>query len=175
MRRFLLLLMTAAAVLAAVAGSATASPPGTQHLLITHHWGPAYIPPFGDTYIGGLRSCNLFGSVDPWALFHDVDLTDHINSTISDASNGNGLMLFDSVATLHGVINTPDGSYTVAGQFNEYRVDWLAPWYFDGSGRATISGPHGVVSGEAEFLDLTEWPPLEFAVHFTDLTVCNLK
>jgi hypothetical protein len=163
-RKFLLLLAIAGAVMAGVAGSATALPGGTTHVVSSNNWQ-------GLTFVLGLGSCDLFRAADPsFLVFRDVNLTDELNVTFE----GGPLFVYNSTATLHGVINTPDGRYTVAGHFveeNNERSPGNA--FIATSGHATISGPNGVVSGAAKFQDLGG--PPEFDLNFTSLTVCNLK
>jgi len=61
------------------------------------------------------------------------------------------------------------GSFTESGetQFPDYFVP------FDGFGQLTISGPSGVVSGEAEFRDVAAGPP-EWDFTFNTIHVCNI-
>jgi hypothetical protein len=101
-------------------------------------------------------------------------LTDHISSSYTPYR---GLLYqIDSVGTVHGVINAPDGTYTVTGRgFTEHRIGDLAPLYFSGTGHATISGRGGTVAGEAKFQDLLDFPPQEFDLVFTSVTSCHLK
>jgi len=173
MRRLLIVLAVAAVaalVLAsAFVGGATASAPGTEHAVYSHNWQ-------GITFVSGLDTCPLFGAnPDPYYVFHDVDLTDHINSTYTLIPPG-PLNQIDSVGSVDGVINAPDGAYTVAGGgFKEHRIDQLAPLFFSGTGHATISGPGGTVVGQAVFQDLLDFPPLEFDLLFTSITACHLK
>ena len=162
--RLRLVLVLCTAVSAALVGTATASPPGSQHAVFSNTWQ-------GMSFVTLPDTCPLFGS----SVFRDVDLTDQINETLT-ALPGVPLAHYQAVAALHGVINAPDGTYTVAGgAFREDRIGGIAPWYFRGSGRATISGPGGTVVGEAVFQDLTEFPPQEFDLFFTSITTCHLK
>jgi hypothetical protein len=163
-RKFVLLLAIAGAVVAGVAGSATALPGGTTHVVSSNNWR-------GLTFILGLGSCDLFRAADPSFLgFRDVNLTDELNVTFE----GGSLFVYNSTATLHGVINTADDRYTVAGHFVEENNERSPENAFIAtSGYATISGPNGVVSGAARFQDLGG--PPEFDLIFTSLTVCNLK
>jgi hypothetical protein len=172
MRR--LVLLAAMLVLASgLAGAATASEPGTQHLVVSHAWR-------GITFVGGLDSCPVFGPNpgSPSYVFDDVELRDHVNSRFSPTPlDPSGLLWqIDSVGELHGVIHTTNGTYTVAGGgFREDRVGQLAPWYFAGTGHATITGPGGTVVGEATFLDLIEFPPSELDLVFSSITACRLS
>jgi hypothetical protein len=175
MRRLLLLLLTLV-LASAVVGGAAASAPGTQHAVFSNNWQ-------GITFVGGLDTCPVFGDgieqliAPPYSyyVFRDVDLTDQINEAITPVTP-EPLAHFKAVATLHGVINTLDGAYTVTGgAFKEDRVGSNAPWYFTGTGRATISGPGGTVVGKARFTDLTSFPPQEFDLLFTSITACHLK
>ena len=167
MRKVLLLLAVAGTVVAGVAGSATASPGGKTHLVYSHNWR-------GLTYVTGLGSCDLFHAADPsFVFFRDVDLTAELNITY-ELEADLPFLIYDSAATLHGVINTPDGQYRVAGHFIEENNERPPGHAFIAtSGHATISGPTGVVVGAARFQDLGG--PPEFDLIFTSLTVCNLK
>jgi hypothetical protein len=150
-----------------LAGTAVASAPGVQHSLVTHTWQ-------GTTFVGGLDSCPILGATSSslYAL-RDVELTDHINSTFTAVEEP--LFQIDSVGSVHGVINTSEGTYTVAGGgLKEHRLGELAPWYFSGTGHVVISGPGGTVVGDATFQDLSEFPPTEFDVLFTSITACHL-
>ncbi len=166
-RKFLLLLAIATAVVAGAAGSATAVPAGTTHVVESHHWQ-------GLTFVLGLGSCGLFGAAtDPFVAFRDVDLTDELNVSFSDFQGG-PLVVYNSVATLHGVIDTPDGRYRVAGHFVEENNVRGDPNIFIGTaGHVTISGPGGVVTGSATFRDLGG--PPEFDILFTSINVCHLR
>ena len=167
MRRFLLLLATVAAVVAGVAASATAVPPGRSHVVLSHNWR-------GLTFVSGLGACPIFGPTsDPFLAFRDVNLTDHLNVTFTDFEGG-PLLVYNSVATLEGVINTAAGSYRVAGHFVEQDHVRGDPDIFVGtSGHATISGPGGVVTGAATFNDLGG--PPEFDLLFSSVTICRLR
>lgn len=152
----------------ALAGAAAGATGSTQHAVYSHNWQ-------GITFVTGLDSCPLFGST-PYSfyVFDHVDLTDHINSKYTAVADP--LFQIDSVAALNGVINTPRGAFTVTGgAFREDRIDLLDPLYFSGSGTATISGPGGTVTGQADFQDLTDFPPPEFDLLFTSITTCHLK
>jgi len=166
-RKLLLLLMVAAAVVASVAGSATAVPAGSVRVVSSKNWR-------GLTYVLGLGSCDLFGAADPASVvFRDVNLTDHLNVTFTDFEGG-PLQIYNSVATLHGVINSADGRYAVAGVFAEKDVrDPGGNAFIGTSGYATIVGPRGVVTGAATFRDLGG--PPEFDLIFTGVTACVLK
>jgi len=166
MRRFLLLFAAAAAVVGAASGSATAVRAGTTHDVVSHNWR-------GITFVGGLGGCALFGPASDPEAFRDVDLTDHLNVTFSDFQGG-PLLVYNSVATLNGVIDTPAGSYRVAGHFVEQNNVRDDPDIFIGTGgHATISGPGGVVTGAATFRDLGG--PPEFDVLFSSITTCHLR
>jgi hypothetical protein len=165
MGRLLPLLLTLAAA-GAFVGGATASAPGTEHYLVSDNWQNI-------TFVGGLDTCPLFGATSYQSyVLRDVDLTDHINSTWTP--DVEPVYQIDSVGTLQGVINAPDGAYTVAGAFKEDRLGTF-PWYFSGTGNATISGPGGTVVGQALFQDLTSYPPPEFDLVFTSITACHMK
>jgi hypothetical protein len=161
---FLVILMLGGVLVGEAAG-ATGS---TQHAVYSHNWR-------GITFLTGLESCPLFGSTpNPFYVFDDADLTDHINSKYTAVADP--LFQIDSVGALNGVINTSQGTFTVAGgAFKEHRIDLLDPLYFSGSGTATISGPSGTVTGRAVFQDLTDFPPAEFDLFFTSITSCHLK
>lgn len=164
-----LLLLAAILVLGCVlVGQAAGSPRNSQHAVYSHNWQ-------GVTFLTGLEGCPLFGSARyPAYEFETADLTDHINSRYTPATEP--LFQIDSLATVSGVINTPRGAFTVAGgAFQEHRVDQLDPLYFSGIGAATISGPTGTVTGNAIFQDLADFPPGEFDFFFTDITSCHLK
>jgi hypothetical protein len=152
------------------AGGATASVSGTLHSVYSDNWQ-------GITFVSGLGACPLFGAgADPYYVFEDVNLTDHINSTYTPIPPDDFLYQIDSVGSVHGVINAPDGTYTVAGGgIKENRVDSLAPLYFSGTGQVTISGPDGTVVGKATFQDLLGFPPQEFDLLFTNITSCHLN
>lgn len=154
----------------AFVGGAAASPPGTQHAVYSNNWQ-------GITFVSGLDSCPLFGATPyPYYVFRDVDLTDHINSTYTPIPPEDFLYQFDSVGSVDGVINAPDGTYHVAGGgFKEHRIDAIAPLYFSGTGHAVISGPGGTVVGQATFQDLLGFPPQEFDLLFTSITACHLR
>ena len=164
MRRVLVLVVTLV-VGGALAGAAAASPGG--HFVVSNNWR-------GITFVSGLDSCPLFGAKSsPWSVFGNVDLTDQINVKYSPYIEP--LEQLDSAGAVHGVINAPDGAYTVAGGgLKEDRLGNLAPWYFSGTGHVTITGPGGTVVGQATFQDLTEFPPLEFDLLFTSITTCHL-
>jgi hypothetical protein len=164
-RRFLVLLVTLV-LLCGFAGGADANPPASQQADYSHSWR-------GVTFVRGLDSCPLFGAPPRLYVLRDVDLTDRIRSAYTP-HNG-PLFQIDSYGTVHGVINAPDGSYSVAGvELREHRIGDLAPRYFSGTGDVTISGPHGTVAGRATFQDLVEFPPPEFDLLFTRITTCNL-
>ena len=166
--RLLVFVVTTGALAIASAGTGTASASRTQHSVISHTWQ-------GTTFVVGLGACPLFGATsNPWYVFGSVNLTDQINDSYTPYIEP--LEQFDSVGAVHGVINAPDGTYTVAGGgFKEDRIGDVAPWYFSGSGQATITGPGGTVVGQATFKDLTEFPPLEFDLVFTSITTCRLR
>lgn len=167
MRR-LLLFVVILVLGAALVGEATGSTGSTQHAVYSHNWR-------GITFVTGLDSCPLFGSTPyPFYVFDNADLTDHINSKYTVVADP--VFQIDSVGTLNGVISTPRGTFTVTGGgFKEHRLDQLDPLYFSGSGTATISGPGGTVTGQATFQDLTDFPPPEFDLFFTNITSCRLK
>ena len=133
MTRRLLVPLVMFVLASAFVGRAIASAPGTGYVF-SHNWQ-------GITYLSGLETCPLFGATPyPWYVLRNVDLTDQISSTYTPSTDP--LWQIDSVGTVHGVINAPDGRYTVAGgAFKEHRIGDLAPWYFSGTGLATISGP----------------------------------
>jgi hypothetical protein len=151
-------------------GGAIASAPGALHSVYSDNWQ-------GITFVSGLDSCPLFGAgADPFYVFEDVNLTDHIDSTYTPIPPDDFLYQIDSVGSVHGVINAPDGRYTVAGGgIKEHRVDTLAPLFFSGTGQMTISGPGGTVVGKATFQDLLGFPPQEFDLLFSSVTSCHLN
>ena len=164
-----LLLLAAILVLGgALVGEATGSARGSQHAVYSHNWQ-------GISFVSGLDRCPLFGRIaDAFYEFDSVDLTDHINSRYTPATEP--LFQIDSVGSLNGVINTPRGAFTVAGgAFREHRVDQLDPLYFSGAGAATNSAPTGSVTRQAHFQDLTDIPPAEFDLFFTKITSCHLE
>lgn len=167
MRRILLLLLTSLALAGTCAGASTASP--LQHVDYSDTW-------HSTTIVTGLQSCPLFGTTqNPFYEFGEVDLTDHINSTYTPLAQ-QPLYQIDSVGSVRGVIDAPDGTYHVAGGgFKEHRIDQLTPLYFSGTGHVTISGPGGTVDGRATFQDLSAFPPPEFDLLFTDVTGCHLS
>jgi hypothetical protein len=168
MRRLLLLVIVI--LTGALAAEAQAAPSGAQHTVYSDNWQ-------GTTFVTGLDACPLLGSnPDPYYVFFDVDLTDHINSTYTPIPPDDFLYQFDSVGSVHGVINAPNGVYHVSGGgIKEHRVDPLDPLYFSGQGEVTISGSRGTVTGQATFQDLLGFPPPEFDFFFTRITACSLK
>lgn len=136
--------------------------------ILSHEWR-------GITLIGGLKRCRLLGSAPrSWNALRDVDLTDHITSTYTPYKEPEWELR--SAATLGGTVTAAGGTYTVAGgPFAEHRTGTRVPWYFDGSGPATISGPGGSAAGEATFKDLTQFPPALLELRFTTLTACHLE
>ena len=173
MRRLLMTLATATAaglvLVNAFVGGASASPAGS-HTVYSHHWQ-------GITFVGGLDSCPVFGAgTGPFYVFRDVDLTDHINSTQTPIPPDNFFVQFDSVGSVEGVINAPDGTYQVAGGgIKEHRSGSPDPPYFSGSGHLVISGPGGTVVGEGVFQDLTTFGPPELDLLFSSVTACHLN
>ena len=154
----------------ASAAAAQGASSGAQHSTYSDTWQ-------GITFVTGLDTCPLFGAnPDPYYVFFDVDLTDHINSTYTPIPPDDYLYQIDSVGSVHGVINAPGGVYRVSGGgIEERRVAPLDPLYFSGEGNVTISGPGGVVAGQATFQDLLGFPPPEFDFLFTRITACHLK
>lgn len=154
---------------AGVVGRATAQAGGAQHAVYSDHWQ-------GITFVAGLDTCPLLGaSPNPYYVFDDTSLTDHVNSTYTPTAD-EPLYQIDSVGTVHGVLDAPDGTYSVAGGgFQEHRIGDLAPLYFSGTGLVTISGPGGTVVGKAMFQDLLGFPPPEFDLLFTSITSCHLN
>lgn len=73
------------------------------------------------------------------------------------------------------VTDTRGNVYRLTGSFAEAGVtpfpDYLVS--FDGFGPLTISGPGGVVSGEAEFRDVTAGPP-EWDFTYSTIQVCSI-
>lgn len=162
-----LVLVVPLMLVSAFIGGANANPSRAEHADYSRGW-------TGATFVGGLGSCPLFGP-DPGFAYElrDVDLSDHITSTYTPRRGP--LYRIDSVASLHGLIHAPGGTYRVAGaQFEERRTGALAPRYFSGTGEATLSGPGGTVVGEATFKDLLDFPPQEFDLLFTSVTSCQL-
>ena len=173
MRRLMMLAIAGSAGLvlaSSLVGGATASPRGAQHTVYSNNWQ-------GITFVNGIDACPVFGAAGgPNYVFQSVDLTDHINGTSTPIPPDNFLNQFDSVGSVHGVINASDGTYRVAGGgFKENRTGPIAPSYFSGTGHLTISGPGGTVSGQAVFQDLLGFPPPEFDLLFTSVTSCHLK
>ena len=173
MRRLLTLLATFG-LASAFAGGAYASTgtPGQGHAEFSDNWQ-------GITFVGGLGDCPIFSDTpvvlqgSPFYVFHSVNLTDEINDTWTDL--GTGLYDINSVGSVHGVIYASDGTYRVSGGgFHEHRLDSY-PFYFSGTGHATISGPGGTVTGRAIFQDLLQFPPQEFDLDYTSVTSCRLK
>jgi hypothetical protein len=79
-------------------------------------------------------------------------------------------------ANLGGTVTDTGGNvYHLTGNFTESGVtafpDYFVP--FDGFGRLTISGPAGVVTGDAEFRAVTAGPP-EWDFTFSAIQVCNI-
>jgi hypothetical protein len=165
MRRLVVLVVTL--VVAGALAEGAAAFRGT-HFVVSNNWQ-------GITFVSGLDSCPLFGATPyAWYAFGNVNLTDQIN--VLTTPYGEPLEQFDSVGAVHGVINAPDGTYTVAGGgFKEHRLGDFAPWYFSGTGQVTITGPAGTVVGQATFQDQTDDPPLEFDLFFTGITTCRLR
>lgn len=154
----------------ASAAAAQASPSGAQHSTYSDTWQ-------GITFVSGLDTCPIFGAnPDPYSVFFNVDLTDHIDSTYTPVPPDDYLYQIDSVGSVHGVIDAPGGIYHVSGGgIKEDRVAPLDPLYFSGEGHVTISGPTGVVSGRATFQDLLGFPPAEFDFFFTRIAACHLR
>jgi hypothetical protein len=164
--RRLLLLPVAVLLASAFVGRAVAAP-GTTHVAYSHNWQ-------GITFVTGLESCPIFGASSAFDAFPNVNLTDHIVSAFTPYDEP--LYQIDSVGSVRGVIDAPDGAYTVAGGgFKEHRIDTLDTPFFSGSGHLTITGPGGTVVGQAVFQDLSEFPPPEFDLLFTSVTSCHLK
>jgi hypothetical protein len=168
MVRRLLLLLATLGLASVLVGGAYASSPGTEHFVYSDNWR-------GITFVSGLDSCPLFGAgADPYYVFEDVNLTDHINSIDTDLNNS--LFEIDSVGSVQGVINAADGTYYVSGGgIKEHRIGPTAPPYFSGTGHVTITGPSGTVAGTATFQDLLGFPPPEFDFFFTSVTSCQRK
>jgi hypothetical protein len=79
-------------------------------------------------------------------------------------------------ANVGGTVTDTGGNiYHLAGSFTESGrtqfPDYFVP--FDGFGQLTISGAAGVVSGEAEFRDVTAGPP-EWDFTFSNIQVCTI-
>jgi hypothetical protein len=156
-------------------GSAGASASTTQHHTFSDDWQ-------GFTAVAGdqIGTCPLFGTPLPTGIpaydFTDVNLTDHIKSTWIPYSSDGFLWRIKSIGRVEGSIFAPDGIYTVtSGPLREDRIGDLGIWYFQGSGRVTITGPAGTLSGTAQFTDITtDFPPdMEFV--FTSITSCELN
>ena len=169
MRRSLLFLLVSLALAGVYVGGSTASARGTEHADYSDTWR-------NTTFVTGLESCPLLGATQTGSyVFGEVDLTDHINSTYTPLAQ-QPLYQIDSVGSVHGVIDAPDGTYEVAGGgFKEHRVDQLTPLYFSGAGHVTVTGPGGTVHGLATFQDLSSFPPPEFDLLFTSVTSCHLR
>ena len=174
MVRGLLILLATFGLAAALVGVAHASTgtPGNGHAEFHDNW-------TGITFVGGLASCPIFptdAEVDlqgsAFYVFRSVNLIDNINDDW--VARGDSLYTITGVASVHGVINASNGTYTVSGGgFHENRVDGF-PYYFSGSGHATIRGPGGTVTGTAVFQDLLQFPPQEFDVDFASVRTCHL-
>ena len=96
------------------------------------------------------------------------------SSSVRNPGRTRPLDVFNSVATLHGVINTADGPYRVNGTFTEdHNIRDPGNPFIGTSGYAKIRGPKGVVFGSAKFQD-PEGPP-EFDLNFTSITACHLR
>ena len=109
----------------------------------------------------------------PSYQFSDVNLTDYVKITFHPAGGGN--FRVKGVATVEGVINAANGSYTVtSGTLKEDRTTDLFT-IFLGSGPVTITGPGGTVSGRAEFLDSSTDYPAAMSFLFTSIKSCNLS
>jgi hypothetical protein len=168
-RRRLLLPFVLLVLAGVSAGAATGSAPGAQHAVYSDHWQST-------TFVGGLESCPLFGPTSASLYeFDDVDLRDHIESRYTPLAE-EPLYRIDSVGSVHGMIDAPDGIYRISGAgLKEHRTDQLVPLYFSGVGHVSISGPRGTVAGTATFQDLIAFPPPEFDVLFTSVTTCHLS
>lgn len=87
---------------------------------------------------------------------------------------GPGAYSVNLQANVSGTLtDTAGNTYDVLGTFDEsgptqFSLEEVA---FQGSGRLTIQGPNGTVSGEATFVDVTEGPP-EWDFYFTGALTC---
>lgn len=165
--------LTALVVLAV--GSMGASASTTQHHTFSNNFQ-------SDTFVvgAGFLTCPLFGTPLPTDVpsyqFTDVNLTDQIKSRWIPYSSDGLLWRIKSVGTVAGVINAPDGTYTVSsGHLKEDRIGDLSIWYFQGTGPVTITGPAGTVSGIATFTDISQDFPPDFEFEFTKITSCQLN
>lgn len=176
MRRLLVLLPTLVVALIVVVGASAGTAHHQGHETFSDNWQ-------GITFVGGLSSCPIFPADSEFILngsdffnvfFSGTNLTDHINDRVVPDAANDGLFIFSGVASVHGTITASNGVYTVSGGgFHENRLDGF-PYYFAGSGHATITGPGGTVTGTATFQDLLDFPPQEFDLDFTSISSCHL-
>jgi hypothetical protein len=166
--------LVAAAVLAVASAGASAS--STRHQTWSNNWQ-------FDTFVAYDTSlvniCPLFpGSPipasSPTYAFSAANLTDYVKVTLIPASSP-PLLRIKGSATVGGVIDASNGTYTVTGgPFKEDRIN-TDFWIFLGSGPVTISGPGGTVSGEATFLDTSTDFPSAMSFEFTSINSCKLS
>jgi hypothetical protein len=77
---------------------------------------------------------------------------------------------------VHGSINDAAGNrYRLSGTFDETGMekypDWIVP--FDGYGHLTLAGPAGVLTGDAEFIYVADYP-VEWQFMFTNIQNCRI-
>jgi hypothetical protein len=105
-----------------------------------------------------------------------VSLAADVHGWQSDATDF-GVRTVSLHADVHGTMSDANGNvFRVSGNFDESGLtpfpDFFVP--FDGSGHLTISGPAGVVSGDADFVDVTDFPQ-EWDFYFTNIRVCTIR
>lgn len=157
----------ATVVLLLAAGAAGASSGPAQRSTFSHYWN--YTTGIGyDT--SKVDVCPAF----PGGVFFDVSLTANYAITVIPVNAP--LVRLAGVGTVSGVINAPDGTYTLTGgPFVENRFDDVSfSDIFIGSGRLTISGPDGTVAGLASFADVTG-DNGGMGFQFTRVTTCHLS
>jgi hypothetical protein len=161
-------------------GASASSVPSVQHHTFSNNWQSDTGVAFNTSVVD---VCPLFpGPPNPTYFpsywFSNANLTDQIKSTWIPYLPSGGLQYrFKSVGTVAGVIYASDGTYTVttSGRLIEDRIGEPSDsWYFLGSGRVTITGPGGTMSGKAWFQD----GPADNAAEsflFTSITSCQLN
>jgi hypothetical protein len=178
-------LASVAAVVLAV-GSVRASASAAQHQRYSDVW-LQHTEVYFENSAPFQTSCPLFPD-DPiftWPsesgyMFDSVNLTADIKRTDLPYSSDGSLWRLKAVGRVDGVINAADGTYTVtSGALKEDRIDSLLDGWllFQGSGRVTITGPGGTVTGKATFTDTTrDYPIFEIETFsFTSITRCHLN
>jgi hypothetical protein len=105
-----------------------------------------------------------------------VHLTESVHGWESAASDF-GTRDVSLHAEVHGTMADANGNvFRVVGSFDESGTTPFPEFEvaFDGSGHITMTGPSGTLSGNADFVDVTEGPP-EWDVYFTSIEVCKIR